>query len=70
MLEVYKPHTNSKEVGVWLYSAAKRLSKRSALVSKVSTGRKGGGEIVMPAPSDSNIGRATLRYCIVHIIIT
>ena len=32
MLEVYKPHTNRKAVGVWLCSAAKRSSKRSALV--------------------------------------
>ena len=33
MLEVYKTHTNRKAVGAWLCSAAKRLSKRSALVS-------------------------------------
>ena len=26
MLEVYKPHTNRKAVGVWLCSAAKRAS--------------------------------------------
>ena len=26
MLEVCKPHTNRKAVGVWLYSAAKRAS--------------------------------------------
>ena len=32
MLEVYKPHTNREAVGVWLCSAAKRPSKRSALV--------------------------------------
>ena len=32
MLEVYKPHTNRKAVGVWLCSAVKRPSKRSALV--------------------------------------
>ena len=32
MLEVYKPHTNRKAVGVWLCSAAKRPCKRSALV--------------------------------------
>ena len=32
MLEVYKPHTNRKAVGVWLCSAAKRPTKRSALV--------------------------------------
>ena len=32
MLELYKPHTNRKAVGVWLCSAAKRPSKRSALV--------------------------------------
>ena len=32
MLEVYKPHTNRKAVGVWLCSAAKRPSKRSAIV--------------------------------------
>ena len=31
MLEAYKPHTNRKAVGVWLCSAAKRPSKRSAL---------------------------------------
>ena len=31
MLEVYKPHTNREAVGVWLCSAAKRPSKRSAL---------------------------------------
>ena len=33
MLEVYKPHTNRFAVGVLLCSAAKRPSKRSALVS-------------------------------------
>ena len=33
MLEVYKPHINREAVGVWLCSAAKRPSKRSALVS-------------------------------------
>ena len=32
MLEVYKPHTNRFAVGVLLCSAAKRPSKRSALV--------------------------------------
>ena len=32
MLEVYKPHTNRFAVGVWLCSAAKRPSERSALV--------------------------------------
>ena len=32
MLEVYKPHTNREAVGVWLCSAAKRPSERSALV--------------------------------------
>ena len=32
MLEVYKPHTNRKAVGVWLSSAAKRPSKRIALI--------------------------------------
>ena len=32
MLEVYKPHTNREAVGVWLCSAAKRPSMRSALV--------------------------------------
>ena len=32
MLEVYKPHNNRKAVGVWLCSAAKRPSKRSAVV--------------------------------------
>ena len=29
----YKPHTNREAVGVWLCSAAKRPSKRSALVN-------------------------------------
>ena len=33
MLEVYKPHTNREAVGVWLCSAAKRPSERSALVT-------------------------------------
>ena len=32
MLGVYKPHTNRDAVGVWLCFAAKRPSKRSALV--------------------------------------
>ena len=32
MLEAYKPHTHLEAVGVWLCSAAKRPSKRSALV--------------------------------------
>ena len=37
MLEVYKPHTNREAVGVWLCSAAKRPSKRSALVVNKDT---------------------------------
>ena len=37
MLEVYKPHTNREAVGVWLCSAAKRPSKRSALVYTIKT---------------------------------
>ena len=37
MLEVYKPQTNREAVGLWLCSAAKRPSKRSALVSNKST---------------------------------
>ena len=32
MSEVYKPHTNREAVGVWLCSAAKRPSKRCAIV--------------------------------------
>ena len=36
MLEVYKPHTNREAVGVWLCSAAKRPSKRRALVYIIS----------------------------------
>ena len=35
MLEAYKPHTNREVVGVWLCSAAKRPSKRSALVIRL-----------------------------------
>ena len=37
MLEVYKPHTNREAVGVWLCSAAKRPSKRCALVTIENT---------------------------------
>ena len=37
MLEVYIPQTNREAVGVWLCSAAKRPSKRSALVYIIHT---------------------------------
>ena len=37
MLEEYKPHTNREAVGVWLCSAARRPSKRSALVRNKAT---------------------------------
>ena len=32
MLEVYQLHTNRSAVGVWLFSVAKRINKRSTLV--------------------------------------
>ena len=35
MLEVYTPHTNPEAVGMWLCSAAKRTSKRSAVVHSI-----------------------------------
>ena len=71
MLEVYKPHTNREAVGVWLCSAAKRPSKRSALVNYLKAKMKLLGHInkllvYHPRPSQFLSAVRTIYIIFIH----